>query len=271
MKLRYICAIALLMTAIVALAWPRRRTKKVDGVKYELVFADEFNKPDGSQPDSAVWARADRYGSMWARWNSNREDVLYIKNGKLVCLAKPNDNLEADTAKMVTGAIWSRNLYAVKYGKIEVRMRTNLQQGNFPAAWLRQQTSGPYAEIDIVEMFGYNKTSFHTLHTQYTSEHPQYKANSFKKENFDVTRWHIYSIEWDENHVKWTVDGKEVGNYLKPTDEEVLKNGGWSLDVPHYIILNQAVGDGRSPQFVPHTDYTYRTEFDWIRIYQRKE
>ena len=72
---------------------------------YRLVFADEFNQPNGSQPDSKKWKRCLRNPSRWARWISDSKKVVFIKNGKLVCRAIPNNDLKADTARMLTGAI----------------------------------------------------------------------------------------------------------------------------------------------------------------------
>jgi beta-glucanase (GH16 family) len=91
-----------------------------------------------------------------------------------VCRAIPNSNEKGDAAKMLTGAIWTRNKYAFQYGRLLVRMKTNVITGNFPAAWLgRQQKDGhkaPYGEIDVVEMFGSKQESNHNIHTQYTLE-----------------------------------------------------------------------------------------------------
>ena len=75
---------------------------------YRLVFADEFDLPDGSQPDSTVWGRCKRYNHGWNRWISTSTEVVYIKKGKLVSKAIPNTIEPTDTAPMLTGAIESR-------------------------------------------------------------------------------------------------------------------------------------------------------------------
>lgn len=75
--------------------------KKKTKERYKLVFCDEFNLSDGSQPDTAIWS----CNSQWNRWVSDSKDVIYIKRGKLVCRAIPNSNEKGDTAKMLTGDI----------------------------------------------------------------------------------------------------------------------------------------------------------------------
>ena len=84
---------------------PKTKISPEEDDKYVLVFSDEFNLPNGSQPDSAKWSRCQRYDSQWNRWVSDSKDVIYIKRGKLVCRAIPNSNEKGDTAKMLTGAI----------------------------------------------------------------------------------------------------------------------------------------------------------------------
>ena len=123
----------------------------VDG--YTLVFSDDFNLPNGSQPDSLKWRRHNRNMSTWARWISPSPKVVTLKNGAWVCRAIPNHYEPQDTARMLTGAISTMQTFHFTYGKVEVRMKTNVKNGNFPAAWLQGlQKKKPewYKEIDIV-------------------------------------------------------------------------------------------------------------------------
>ena len=238
---------------------------------YELVFADEFNLPNGSQPDSTKWKRCRRNPSRWARWISDSKDVVYIKNGKLVCRAIPNEDLKADTARMLTGAIETMGLYEIKYGKVEVKMRTNLKSGNSPAAWIRNDPSRHklYSEIDIVEAFGKKKETVHTIHSQYTVNTPKHKEKNMFRHQTDVTKWHVYGITWTPTEVIWTIDGNETGRYRKSIDPTMLAKDQWTFYQPMFIRLNQSVCNGSIAGF-PDTKAIYVTEFDWIRVYQLK-
>lgn len=239
---------------------------------YELVFSDEFNLPNGSQPDPAKWVRSQRNPSTWARWISPSPDVAYIKNGCLVCRAIPNKSLKTDTAHMLTGAVESLGKFDFKYGKVEVRMKTNLRRGNFPAVWLKpsDMKSDPrYAEIDIVETYGDKRESHHTIHTHQTYTLKKAKPTEFARD-LNVNRWHVYGIEWSEDRIVWTVDGKQVGVYRKAANPQALREGQWTFDRAFYLRLNQSVGDGSHPFFTPQLNKTYETQFDWIRVYQRQ-
>lgn len=240
---------------------------------YELVFSDEFNQPDGSLPDSAKWSCPPRSNAGWNRWVSDSSAVAYIKNGKLVCKAIPNKSLSADTAQMLTGAVFTRNKFEFRYGKIEVRMKTNLSTGNFPAAWLRTWPTPKqplYSEVDIMETFGSRKISSHTAHSQLTTSRKAHGQRNTFNYSCNVTKWHVYGVIWTERCIIWTVDGLKVGEYRKSEDPSLLAEGQWSFDYPLFIVLNQSVGTGGYDYFMPMTDKVYETQFDWVRVYQRK-
>ena len=241
--------------------------------EYQLVFSDEFNQPNGSQPDPAKWVRHEREPNTWARWISPSPKVAYIKNGSLVCRAIPNKSEPSDTARMLTGAVCTKGKFEFQYGKIEVRMKTNLRTGNFPAVWLFQSPTNKdrrYAEIDIVEMFGNDSRSAHTIHTHRSFSLKKEGLKREQKIELDVRKWHVYGLEWDKNKVIWTVDGREVFRYSRSAEKQMQDEGQWTFDRLFYLILNQSVGDGNHPLLVPNTKKTYETRFDWIRVYQKK-
>lgn len=252
---------------------PNHHIVTLSGAEYRLVFCDEFNLRNGSQPDSTIWSRKPRHDDVCNRWNSPSSRVVFIKNGSLVCRAIPNKSEPNDTARMLTGSVWTFGKYNIKYGKVEVRMRTNGKSGNFPAAWLKWQpkdwANDPYSEIDIVEVFGKKDQSCHTIHSQLTVSHRSHgQVNSFRK-TLDVTKWHVYGIEWTPSYVTWIVDGIPLGTYRKSHDEKLLQQGQWTFDVPCYIVLNQSVGDWSVWNMKSDYKTTYETYFDWIRVYER--
>ena len=260
----------LLLTTLVGDA-PIAKAQSQEG-EWELVFSDEFNGRNGSQPDPTKWNRAKRNPSQWARWNSPSERAVFIKNGSLVCRAIPNKWEPSDTAKMLTGGVNTMDKFEFKYGKLEVRMKTNAIAGNFPAAWLQKNPSvnkGIYSEIDIVEVFSNPKKADHTIHSQYTQEHPRHGLKNTFSKTVNVKKWHVYGLEWTPEYVLWTIDGEPTGFYQQPRDQQLLNQGAWTFDNPLYIILNQAVGSGRWKALpYPDTSKTFETRFDWVRVYQ---
>ena len=247
-------------------------TTKVDEGEWNIVFRDEFNQKNGSQPDSTKWVRCIRYNAGWNRWISNSKDVVYVKNGNLVCRAIPNTKEPNDTAKMLTGAVETRGKFAFQYGKVEVRMRTNKVRGNFPAAWMKPAKIDPnrYGEIDIVEMFGDQGVANQTIHNHLTTILRRGRPFTAKK-TLSVNRWHIYGLEWYPDKLVLTIDGHVTKVFLKSSDKEKLADGQWTFDRPFYLLLNQSVGDfGMNEFLTPDVNHVYETHFDWIRVYQKK-
>lgn len=263
-----------IMLLMLLLAAADTSTVKAQEPEWQLVFSDEFNQPNGSQPNPSVWNRSKRNPSQWARWNSMSDKVVYIRKGALVCRAIPNKWEPADTAKMLTGAVNTRGKFEFQYGKVEVRMKTNFLPGNFPAIWMMKThnvNDGLYGEIDIAEVFSNQKKVSHTIHSQYTQKNSKHGLKNSFKYDVDVRKWHVYGIEWTPEYVLWTVDGQTTGIYRKPDDKKLLEGGAWTFDYPFFLILNQAVGNGRRKALpYPNIKKTYETRFDWVRVYQRK-
>lgn len=241
---------------------------------YVLIFSDEFNQPNGSAPDKAVWSCPPRSNKGWNRWVKDIPEVAYIRKGKLVCRAIPNRAHPTDTAKMLTGAVFSRKKFEFRYGKIEVRMKTNLKVGNFTSAWLRTWESKEqplYSEIDIVGMMGNLPRSLHTVHSELTTKNPKHGTKNHFAIDCNVKKWHVYGVIWTPENIVWTLDGKKVGEYRKSKDPQLLSKGQWSFDYPLFIVLNQSVGSGGYAHFMPQYNDIYETQFDWVRVYQKRD
>ncbi len=247
--------------------------KRGETAEYTLVFNDEFNGEDGTQPDADKWVRCQRQSSTWNRWLSDSTAVIYIEDGKLVARAIPNLDRSKDPVAMITGGIQSSGKYDFLYGKIEARILTNPHSGNFPAFWMMptNQADGwpDCGEIDIWEQIDSENKAYHTVHSNWTYDlkHTNDPASS-GNENVSMDRYHTYGLEWDANSMRWYVDGKQVFTYKKSSNANALNNGQWPFDKAFYIILNQSVGNG-SWAANADTTHVYETRFDWVRVYQK--
>lgn len=245
-----------------------------EGSEWELVFSDEFNAADYSQPVEEKWMRCQRYGSTWNRWLSDSKDVVYLQSGDLVTRAIPNPDQENDPVPMITGGIKSNGRFGFTYGYVEARILSNAWIGHFPAFWMmpEDQSAGwpDCGEIDIWEAIDTDGRSYHTIHSNWTYDlgnknNPKSSFNTGV--NYD--RYHTYGLKWDEKSLVWYVDGKEVGRYNKSTNASQLNQGQWPFDKHFHLILNQSVGNGSWAKDAD-VNHTYETRFDWVRVYQAK-
>ncbi len=249
-------------------------TQPVSGrseIKWRLVFNDEFNRPNGSMPDTSKWTECPREIYLWNRWCKTTKENVFVRNGRLICRAIPNPDMKADTAAMFTGAIQTKGKYQFQYGKIEVRLRTNMKPGNFPAAWLMPLSAGTpyrYGEFDIFETFGNDGLAHQTVHSHRSFALAKEAGKRSFTKKMDLTKWHVYGMEWNKDNISFFVDGVLTGFYQKSNNQTLLKEGQWSFDRPFYIILNQSVGNDNWN--TPDHQTIYETQFDWIRVYQKE-
>ncbi len=246
--------------------------KKKEDSEWQLVFSDEFNAEDYTQPLDEKWMRCQRYGSTWNRWLSNSKEVIYLQGGDLVARAIPNPDQESDPVPMITGGIKSNKRFGFTYGYVEARILSNPWTGHFPAFWMmpEDQSAGwpDCGEIDIWEAIDTDGRSYHTIHSNWTYDlgNKNDPQSSFNK-TIPYDRYHTYGLKWDANTLIWYIDGKEVGRYTKSTDSSKLSQGQWPFDKHFHLILNQSVGNG---SWAANADvsHTYETRFDWVRVYQ---
>ena len=245
---------------------------KQENSDWVLVFSDEFNAEDMSQPVAEKWMRCQRQGATWNRWLSDSKEVIYLQGGDLVARAIPNPDQASDPIPMITGGIKSDGLFGFTYGYVEARIKSNPWTGNFPAFWMmpEDQSAGwpDCGEIDIWETIDNQTTSYHTVHSNWTYD-LGYKNNP--QSSFSATvpydRYHTFGLLWDETSLTWYVDGKEVGKYTKSTNQSQLNQGQWPFDKHFHLILNQSVGNNAWAANADVT-HTYETRFDWVRVYQ---
>ena len=262
------------------------------GSLYNLVFDEEFNSADGSQPRKEYWSRSGWAHPTWKRFcaqtTAGQEKTGWIEDGKLVLKCVKNtfdDEVDGSGNKltMISGAIETADKVTFTYGKVEGRMKTLGHAGNFPAFWMmpNRSTYGgwPYSgEIDIWEQIDSETKTHHTIHTKWAnstsdgsecmgqSNNPAKTGNSTAA----IDEYHTFGMEWTEDILKWFVDGKQVFSYARKTDlTDDKATAQWPFDQPFYLILNQSVGNGGWAAN-PDQNFEYETKFDWVRVYQKE-
>ena len=247
--------------------------------KYLPAFADEFDAPDGSQPNAKIWSRTARRNPTWARFHSDSPLTVFVQNGELVCRAMATpDSLKAkgEQKDFITGGVRSEGRYSFRYGRAEARIFTTPHSGNFPAFWMmpaQSKKGWPHeGEIDIWEQINNENKAYHTLHSNWTFnlKHKNDPMSHFTMGDIDYSRYHTFAVEWTPTQITWSVDGKVAGTAVKSTNADALANGQWPYTEPFYLILNQSVGDG-SWAAGPDMNFRYETRFDWVRVYQTRE
>ena len=89
-------------------------------VRWELKFTEDFN---GTKLNEKLWTRIDKGNPDWMKKMSLRPDLVTVSGGQLHCWGKRNEDLEADPRTHLTGGVMTKDRFAMKYGKVEFRMK----------------------------------------------------------------------------------------------------------------------------------------------------
>src|SRR5882672_9040553 len=85
--------------------------------KWSLVWEDNFDR-DGVI-DSTKWSRIPRGGADWNKYLSDFDSCYAVKDGNLILTGMVNNSLSLDTAKYLTGGIYTKARMNFTSGKIE--------------------------------------------------------------------------------------------------------------------------------------------------------
>ncbi len=256
---------------------------------WQLIWSEEF---DGNAMDTAKWEYMRPGGSTWSRFiargEAARGEVNRFADGSYqsYCIKTPPSMAEGNK-EMISGAIRSLGKFHMRGGYIEARCKTLPHTGNFQAFWLlpADHTGGwpVCGEIDVWEQIDDEPIAYQTLHhAMRYPNHPNSKKfftpvavdstyAGCATPGVDGARWHVYAVEWDAEHITFYIDGEETGTITNPHFAEGAWTEAvtWPFDKEFYVILNQSVGNGSWAKD-PDMDFTYRTDFDYVRAYQKE-
>ena len=235
-------------------------TTPTDTTTYSLVWSDEFN---GTSVDPANWTF--ETGSLGV----NNEKEYYqaqnatVANGNLVITAK---NETVGGLPYTSARMNSANKVLATYGKIEARIKLPMGAGLWPAFWMlgadiNSGVSWPgCGEIDIMEHVNADSLIYGTMHWSAGGNQADYG----QKLASSPSGYHIYSVVWDTNAIKWYVDDTlyvtaSIANDVNSTN---------AFHKPFFIILNLAVAGDFPGQTVDLGKLPASMYVDYVRVYK---
>lgn len=256
-----------------------------------LIWQDEFI---GSGLDSGKWNYEQGYylnddpgtwgwGNAELQHYTNSPQNIFVQDGKLNIRALndpksfPQDPNR--TAPYSSGKINTKDHFSLKYGRVDFRAKLPTGNGIWPALWMlpQDQTYGTWAasgEIDVMEArgrlpgmtsgavhFGGQWPANTHLSGEYHFPSGQTIANDF----------HVYSVVWEEDNIKWYVDGKF---FFKATRDQwysaaAPNNPNAPFDQAFYLIMNLAIGGNFDGGIAPSPgDIPATMQVDYVRVYK---
>lgn len=249
-------------------------TAELPGPQWNLVWADEFNLPDGAPVDASKWS-AEMGGGGWGNaeleYYTDRPENAYHENGSLVIRAR---NEEYQGSRYTSARLVTKGKASWKYGRIEARAKLPVGQAIWPAIWMMPEKSvyGGWpvsGEIDIVELIGKEPGTIHgTLH--FGNPHDQVSgAFSLPAGQSFADDYHVFAIEWEPGAIRWYLDGNEYFSATRWFTSAKNSPFPAPFDQPFYLIMNVAVG-GRWPGY-PNatTPAEAKMLVDYVRVYAK--
>lgn len=251
---------------------------------WELVWADEF---DGSSLDTQNWNVQTGDGSAEGipGWGNNELQSyeaanIEVNGGQLIITARE----EMSQGRNYTSArINSANRFDLRYGRIEARIQAPAGQGLWSAFWMLPTDSvyGTWAasgEIDIMEVFSRSPAPFTQAAAHYGMSWPLQDLVYQAYDAIDpADGFHEYAVEWDENELRWFVDGvhfftlsrNAYWTYYRDMDTNAYTSGGPSapFDQDFHLLLNLAVG-GNLPGAPEPASFPGQLLVDYVRVYE---
>jgi len=234
---------------------------------YTLVWSDEF---DGTSL-SSDWTFEIGNGS--SGWGNNelqyyRAENTTVSDGLLVITAKEEafDGYQYTSSRIIT-----KGKQFFQYGRIDIRAALPFGQGIWPALWMLGENISSVGwpacgEIDIMEMIGgagFNDRTVHgTLHWDDFGNHVYYgESNSLATGKF-AEEFHVFSIIWDENSIKWLRDDIEFHEAdITPAQLSEFQN-------EFFFIFNIAVGGDWPGSPNASTVFPQTMAVDYVRVFQ---
>lgn len=255
------------LTILVCLAggWAARANST--NVKWELKFTENF---DGKALNGKLWSRinGNPEGSDWQKHILDREDLAEVKGGELWLKGIKNEDRTSDPRPILAGGVTTKDKLAIKYGKIEVRVKLESCQGAWPAIWMLPQEGGrgwpAGGEIDIFERVNHDPFVYQTIHSTWKQSNPSDPPYSGRGD-FKPDDWNIFAFEWTPDKLVWKVNGKTTHTYPKTQDNL----DQWPFQVPFYLMLDMQLG-GAWAGAVDETGLPIAMRIDWVKIYQLK-
>ncbi|MDT8389968.1 MAG: tandem-95 repeat protein [Lentisphaeria bacterium] len=249
-------------------------------------WSDEF---DGTgAPDPAYWTFEEGFVrneelQLYTTDNAWQEGGQLIIEGREETVPNPDYKpsssdwrLNREYAYYTSSSIRTRGLYSFQYGRMQVRAQIPCFTGMWPAIWtvgdVGQWPSN--GECDIMEYYG-SKILANCARGTTTQWVAAWDSASMTIANLVAidpdwtTKYHVWTMQWDENYVRLYVDNILLNTsaqtwLVNPTTEwgplEPFKQ-------PHNIILNLAIG-GTAGGDPSNTTFPQRYYVDYVRVWE---
>lgn len=231
--------------------------------KWNLVFNDDFDKQN---LDKSKWMTGYYWGHTLINENYSPQNELQFFTDNNINIIDSNAIITINE-ESITGKSWStidgfsnRNFdytsgllstgqsFRMKYGRIEAKVSFKETYPIINALWLVGEKNTP--QIDIF------KTSNKKRNSIYCGIVDKNELFSKRiKGSFFGNKYHIFGMEWNEDEIIWTINGKVIN-----------KQKSDMLDDNMYLTFSTTLINHPKNSQTPSS-----MKIDWVRCYEKKK
>ncbi len=196
-----------------------------------------------------------------------RYEPFEIDDGVLAIVAAPTPaplKAAVENQPYVSGVLTTEESFSQRHGRFEVRAKVPAGQGLWSAFWLLPSFDAwpegvdILPEIDVMEHIGHEPEVYHTtLHTNQNGKLESHPYDHTLDEPL-TDDFHVYSVVWTEDEVRWYLDGRWMA--ANPTPDDYTR--------PVHFLLNLAVGGTWPGTPDATTDFPARFLIDYVKAYE---
>lgn len=243
------------------------QARKKTETRWKLVWTDDFKK---SRLNPADWSKIPRGTSDWNNYMSYHDNCYDIKDGKLILWGLVNDVDKQDTARYLTGGVYTKSKRTITYGKVEVRAKLDGAQGAWPAIWmLPQYGNWPEAgEIDLMERLNSDTIAYQTVHSYYThvlklGDTPPHGATGPIRPD----EYNVYAVEIHPDSLVFSINQRHTFTYPRI---ETAEKGQFPFGTPFYLLIDMQL-EGNWVGRADPKDLPVAMRIDWVKFYEPKK
>ena len=249
-----------LLAIILTVACSRHTTTQ----KGILEWQEEFNQTGSF--DEKTWTKIPRCTRAWDKYMSNYDSLYAMRDGKLILRGIKNTNQPNDTARYITGGLYTKDKMNFGFGRLEIRAKLNGARGAWPAIWmLAENNQWPDGgEIDIMERLNSDSIAYQTIHTYFTYHLKIKEPKQGATGPINPTDFNVYAVEKYRDSLVFYINDKRTFAYPRIQTD---KQGQFPFDQhKHYLLIDMQLG-GSWVGAVNPDDLPVEMEVDWVRFY----
>lgn len=256
------------LVAILLLALVSGCSRKTVPSKTNLTWEENFNQKETF--DASKWSKIPRGPSDWNRNMSDFDSCYAMRDGKLILRGINNTYLSNDTAKVLTGGIYSKGKVSFGFGRLEIHAKLNGAKGAWPAIWMLPE-NGQWpngGEIDIMERLNSENIAYQTVHSNYTYKLKIKDPKPGATGKINPQDFNTYAVEIHPDSLVFFINNQKTFAYPRiQTDKEGQFPFG---DHKYYLLIDMQLG-GSWVGAVDPIDLPVEMEVDWVRFYEFKK